>query len=155
MQTLKHAFTMIELIFVIIIIGILATIAIPRFGTMENHAVIASGRSDVMSIRAAISTLRQKSFVTGNSAYVTHLDNTGTGGINAAGVKIFDNNGTATDTLLTYPIVTKNASGHWMKTAADQYTYYVDSTPTVFDYNSSDGTFDCTSGSGYCDKLTQ
>lgn len=151
---------MIELIFVIIIIGILAMIAIPKFSSVENQAVISSGRATVMSVRAAISTLRQKGFMLGDSSYITSLD----AGVatNTAGVKIFDNNGTATDTLLTYPIITKNSSGGWMKTAANEYTYYVDSTPVVFDYNSTNGMFTC---SGYnagnaqakkdCSKLIQ
>ena len=153
----RHAFTMIELIFVIIVIGILAMIAIPKFSGVENQAVISSGRATVMSVRAAISTLRQKGFMLGNSSYITSLD----AGVaaNKTGVKIFDNNGTAADTLLTYPIITKNTSGGWMKTANNQYTYYVDSTPVIFTYNSNDGTFTCptnnTPAGKDCAKLSQ
>ena len=158
---LRHAFTMIELIFVIIVIGILAMVAIPKFSSVENQAVISSGRATVMSVRAAISTLRQKGFMLGKSSYITSLD----AGVakNTSGVKIFDNNGTnngtVSDTLLTYPIITKNTSGGWMKTAKNQYTYYVGSTPVIFTYNSNDGTFTCptnnTPAGKDCAKLSQ
>ena len=153
----KHAFTMIELIFVIIVIGILAMIAIPKFSGVENQAVISSGRATVMSVRAAISTLRQKGFMLGNSSYITSLD--ANVEKNTTGVKIFDNNGTIADTLLTYPIITRNTSGGWMKTAKNQYTYYVGSTPVVFTYNASNGIFTCpvnkTQAGKDCAKLTQ
>jgi general secretion pathway protein G len=141
----KHAFTMIELIFVIIVIGILAAVAIPKFSGIENQAVISSGRATVMSVRAAISTFRQKGFMLGNSSYISSLD-AGVA-VNTSGVKIFDNNGTTTDTLLTYPIITKSTSGGWIKTAINQYTYYVDSTPVPFTYNPNSGIFTCTTNS--------
>jgi general secretion pathway protein G len=152
-KTSRNAFTMIELIFVIIVIGILATIAIPRFAGVSEQAVIASGRSDVMSIRTAISTERQKRFMKGDSSYISHLDGNATAAP-GVGAIIFDNNGTSTNKLLTYGITTKNADGGWMKTNTDEYTYYVSGTPNVFNYNILDGTFNCTSGT-YCSKLTK
>ncbi len=39
---MKKAFTLIEIIFVIVIIGLLATVAIPRFLNLKNHSVIES-----------------------------------------------------------------------------------------------------------------
>ncbi len=152
LRSFRSAFTMIELIFVIIIIGILAAIAIPRFSGVESQAVIASGRSTVMSVRAAISTERQKYFMLGDSSYINRLDaNVAT---NTSDVKIFDNNGTATDVLLTYPIITKNASGGWMKTGSSTYTYNINGNLNTFTYNSTNGTFTCTSGT-YCKQLSQ
>ncbi|MDD2356781.1 MAG: type II secretion system protein [Thiovulaceae bacterium] len=153
-KTLRNAFTMIELIFVIIVIGILATIAIPKFSGVSEQAVIASGRSDVMSIRTAISTERQKRFMKGDSSYISHLDGlAATSSVN--GDMLFDNNGTTANKLLTYGITSKSSNGGWMKTNTDEYTYYVSGTPNVFYYTAADGNFSCISGSGYCDKLTK
>ena len=55
----RKAFTMIELVFVIVVIGILAAIAIPKFAATRDDAQIAKGRSDVAAIRAAIVSERQ------------------------------------------------------------------------------------------------
>lgn len=153
MQNFKSAFTMIEAVFVIVILGILAAIAIPKFTATRTDAVIAKGRSDVASIRTAISTERQKRFMKGDSSYISKLDHQiATPG---EGVTIFDNNGTATSILLTYGITTKNTDGGWMKTAADTYKYKVVGVQNTFTYDSVDGTFQCTGGETYCDKLTK
>ena len=44
---MKHAFTMVELIFVIIILGILAAMAIPKLAATRDDAEIAKGASDL------------------------------------------------------------------------------------------------------------
>ena len=144
---------MIELIFVIVVLGILVGIALPKFTATRTDAVIVKGRSDVASVRTAISTERQKRFMKGDSSYINHLDHQAA--TPGAGVVIFDNNGTASSTLLTYGITTKNSDGGWMKTAADTYTYNVSGVTNTFTYDSATGKFDCTGGEAYCAKLTK
>ncbi len=136
----RNAFTMIELVFVIVVLGILAAIAIPRFAATRDDAQIAKGRSDVAAIRAAIVSERQTRLLQGDSSYINHLD-AGVG--MGANVTLFDNNGTATSTILMYGIQTANSNGHWMKTAADTYTYQVIGQPVTFTYTQATGTFTC------------
>ena len=62
----RKAFTMIELVFVIVIIGILSAIAIPKFSATRDDAVVTRGRSAVASLRSALSTLRQKNILKGS-----------------------------------------------------------------------------------------
>ena len=52
---MKKAFTMIELIFVIVIIGILASVAIPKLTATRDDAVVAS---EITSLRQSIDNLR-------------------------------------------------------------------------------------------------
>ena len=152
MKNFKNAFTMIELVFVIVVLGILAGIAIPKFAATRTDAVIVSGRSDVASIRTAISTERQKRFMRGDSSYISSLDHqSATPGEN---VLLFDNNGSSTSVLLTYGITTKSTDGGWMKTAANTYTYSVAGTTNTFTYDNTTGIFTCTSGT-YCNNLTK
>ncbi len=52
----KHAkagFTLIELLIVVVIIGILATIAIPKFAATKDKAKLASVKTDVRNIMTA------------------------------------------------------------------------------------------------------
>ncbi len=73
MQSSRKAFTMLELIFVIVVIGILSAIAIPKFAVTRNDALITKARSEVAAMRAAVSTERQKRILKGN---FTDINNT-------------------------------------------------------------------------------
>ena len=150
MKKNRSAFSMIELVFVIVVLGILAGIAIPKFSATRTDAVIVKGRSDIASLQTAISTERQQHLMQGQSAYVTHVDASVAN--NTEGVTIFDSDG-AGNTLLTYGITTKNNDGGWMKIGTDTYTYNVAGSLNSFTYSSADGTFKCTSGN-YCSNLT-
>lgn len=143
MKKPRYAFTMIELIFVIVVLGILASVAIPRLAATRTDAEITKGRADVASIRSAIITERQSRLITGDSSYI-------------AGTSI--NTGGLFGGVLTYAISSGTGSGHWSSTGTDdintsQYNYNVAGTNTLFTYTRSDGRFDCASGT-YCSDLT-
>ena len=54
MKNFKNAFSMIELVFVIVVLGILASVAIPKFAATRTDAEISKGRADIASIRSGI-----------------------------------------------------------------------------------------------------
>jgi len=62
------AFTMVELIFVIIIIGILSSIAIPKFSKTTEEAYISKAKSTIASARSSLSMMRQKNILRGQTA---------------------------------------------------------------------------------------
>ena len=53
---MKKAFTMVELIFVIVIIGILVSIAIPRLSATRDDALIAKNSEYIIGVMTEIST---------------------------------------------------------------------------------------------------
>jgi len=53
---MKKAFTLIELIFIIVIISILAVVALPRLATTRDDALIAKNSKYIMGIMTEIST---------------------------------------------------------------------------------------------------
>ncbi|MDA3909403.1 MAG: prepilin-type N-terminal cleavage/methylation domain-containing protein [Sulfurimonas sp.] len=143
MQKSKNAFTMIEMIFVIVILGILAAIAIPRFAATRTDAQIAKGRSDIASIRSAIVNERQTWLIRGVSTYIKTGTDTET--INGATRKKMDNGGLFGGVLMS-PITNSSTQidGKWHSTAGSgTYYYQVSDTQFKFDYNATTGIFAC------------
>ncbi|MDD2652127.1 MAG: type II secretion system protein [Sulfurimonas sp.] len=138
----SHAFTVIELIFVIVVLGILASVALPKFAGVREQADIAKGKGDVATIRAAIANNRQKNVVLGSGGSYITAANLDTGGLFGG--------------VLITPMTPSSTSGHWDNNGANgngSYRYWVGSTSTQFDYNATTGSFGCTSGT-YCNQLT-
>jgi len=52
---MKKGFTLIELVMVIIILGVLASVAVPRYSNLTSQANVSAAKGALGSIRAAIS----------------------------------------------------------------------------------------------------
>jgi general secretion pathway protein G len=137
----RNAFTMIELVFVIVVLGILAAVAVPRLAATRDDAQIAKGRSDVAAIRAAIVSERQSRLLKGESKYITKLGTSG-----------FEGNGSGT--FMMYPPKTGSNNGEWRTSDGLAYKYKVVNEDTDFTYTPATGIFTCASGT-YCDKLAK
>ena len=74
----RKGFTLIELLIVVVIIGILAAIAIPKFANTKQKAIVASMKSDLRNLVTA-----QEAFFSDNNDYaglVGLVQANGTGG---------------------------------------------------------------------------
>jgi len=71
MRTIKKGFTLIELLIVVVIIGILAAIAIPKFANTKEKAYLATMKADLRNLLTA-----QEAYFADNQAYTTDLGNT-------------------------------------------------------------------------------
>ena len=133
------AFTMIELVFVIVVLGILAAIAVPKFSATRTDAEVTKGRADVSAIRSGIVSVRQKYLLRGHYGYINQLS--------SGGSELFDGNGTAGTEIMMYPVTpVSGKNGHWSGSDPD-YTYRVDNQNCVFHYDSSTGKFELNSAS--------
>lgn len=69
MKSLKSGFTMMELIFVIVVLGILSAIAIPRLAVTRDDATTAKIRADLSAIQSGIALRRSQNLMRGVVAF--------------------------------------------------------------------------------------
>ena len=74
MASSRRGFTLIELLIVVVIIGILAAIAIPKFANSKQKAYIAAMKSDLKTLVVA-----EEAFYADSTRYTAYLDTTITG----------------------------------------------------------------------------
>jgi type II secretion system protein G len=101
--TNRKGFTLIELLIVVVIIGILAAVAIPKFSNTKEKAYAATMKTDLKNLATV-----EESYFNDNSKYGTHTEL-------AAKPYEFKMSDAATQTSL---VVTASASG-WNATAKD------------------------------------
>jgi type II secretion system protein G len=67
LHTAKKGFTLIELLIVVVIIGILAAIAIPKFSNTKDKAKLASVKTDIRNFMTA-----EEAYFSDNQTYGTY-----------------------------------------------------------------------------------
>ena len=151
----KHhkAFTMIELVFVIVVIGILAAIAVPKFAATRGDAEIAKAKATVGAVRSSIATERQKRILRGDFANpITTLHSAD----NAISIFNADADGN-TGRVLEYSVPTcatlGKTQGCW-KVVGTNYRFMLP-TSGYADFNITNSRFDCDSSDANCKLLTQ
>ncbi len=147
----KKAFTMIELVFVIVVIGILSAVAIPKLAATRDDATITKARTTVSSIRSAIATERQKRILRGDFDHpITTLHS-----VNGV-FDVFNADADAnTGRVLEYPVRGCTASGKskgcWKLNGSD-YQFVMPDGATV-DFNITSSRFTCNPTSPNCRLL--
>jgi prepilin-type N-terminal cleavage/methylation domain-containing protein len=76
MQRTRQGFSLIELLIVVVIIGILASIAIPKFADTKRKAYVTAMKSDLKNMVSAA-----ESYFSDNNSYVGFASPTGSPGV--------------------------------------------------------------------------
>lgn len=135
---MKKAFTLIELVFVIVILGILATVAIPKLIVTRDDAEIAKAKSQIAAVRSGIQLKRNEMILSGTQGYPTNLED-GTccfGGILSTRIEERKDD---------------NSYG-WKKDTDGSYTINTNKEQVKFTYSDSDGSFKCEDAKSDDDK---
>ncbi|MBI5873099.1 MAG: type II secretion system protein [Candidatus Omnitrophica bacterium] len=117
----RKGFTLVELVMIIVILGILAAVAIPKYYNLQSQAQTAAEKGVVGGVRAGIHT-----YFVQNRAWPSSLDSASTGSCSKSNPcfgTVLSQGGVASDW-------TKNSSTRYMGPVGGNYSY-----------NSSDGAF--------------
>ena len=145
---------MIELVFVIVILGILAAVAIPRLAATRDDANLVKGQSQVSAIRSGIALQKSRRLLDGNTSALPNIDSVTN--YNASDERLFNFSDGNASNVLEYPILSRiNTDGSWVKTNLNAYAFRVLGVDNNFTYNNVTGLFNCTSGVASCDDLTR
>ena len=147
----QNAFTLIELIYVIVIIGILSAIAIPRFAESARQAHLSKAKNAVAIIQSAVTTERQKLILRGQAdVNITSLESTsGTPSI------LFDDiNGNTGNPALSNHVTPCNGGQYcWGRSGTAPYTYTYYSGDASVAFTLSGNRFTCTVDGSASGKL--
>ena len=117
----KKGFTLIELVMIIVILGILAAVAIPKYYDLSTSAKLAAEKGVLGGVRAGIHT-----YFAQNKAYPATLDSASTAACSGTNVCF--------DTVLGQGGITSD----WTKASATTYT---GPAATTYTYTAATGDF--------------
>ena len=131
---MRRGFTMLELVFVIVILGILSSIAGVKIFATRDDALIARARSDVASIRSGIINRYSSNMMRGSFGYPAQLEKSGSS--------------------VPFDDVIQGGAKDWTK-SGNNYTFKLGSKTVLLTYDSRNGTFDCPHSQSLCKALTE
>lgn len=131
---MKKAFTMIELVFVIVVLGILAAVAVPRLVGTRDDAIITKLRADVAAVQSGITLKRSEDMMKGVMKRLARLDQKEDG----------------TSCGSPFCAITQNAiKGNWETQDGVNYKFKISSNKYL-NFIYQDGTFECKKDDADC-----
>jgi prepilin-type N-terminal cleavage/methylation domain-containing protein len=149
---MKKAFTLIELIFVIVIIGVLASVAIPKFKNLTTHAKSSGVKSVVTSIQSSIDNIHGQWIINDNYKWIgaDGKDHTEDFNNSTGYPKKLDDGSKLFSYVLKVPIPACSdgkTNGCWKEEEDKKYSYYYSSSKVLkIEYNATNGTLECLDG---------
>lgn len=133
----SNAFTLLEIIISVVIIGILLSLAVPKFFIGRDDARLVLARSEVSAIISGISIYHSKSILVGSFDFPDLSP---------------DSNGRLFAQVLDGGIMQSQNSG-WSFLGKGLFKFTINDKSTIFKYDNTNGSFECASSSGLREGL--
>lgn len=147
----QSGFTMIELVIIIVVVGILAAAALPRFSNLKTQAQIAANQAFAGALRSAINILHTAWIAQGatGTSVTINMEGVASYGINSFGWRSANSNTTATATTCASLLNSATAPNVFIKNApqivvsasscSDSSCYVASGSNSVCTYTLQDG----------------
>lgn len=137
----KKGFSLIEIIFVLLTITIIITVAVSKFDQALDNTNITKIKSDIVQIRAGINLYKNKMILKNETVSFDSLD---------------DNDNLLFNRVLQTPILSsnENIAKAWSKISNTQYKVFLDNENALeFNFDTTKYTFDCDITNTFCKEL--
>ena len=137
----KKGFSLIEIIFVLLTITIIITVAVSKVDTALDNTNLTKIKSDIIQIRAGINLYKNSKILKNETVTFTSLD---------------DDNEDLFSKVLPTPIKAsqENIAKSWSKITDQKYKVFIDNENAIeFIFDTTKYTFDCDIKNTYCEEL--
>jgi general secretion pathway protein G len=137
----KKAFSLLEIIFVLIVMSVITTLAVSKFDTAFTNTNVTKIKSDILQIRAGINSYKSKMILKDSDDDLEQLD---------------DNDIMLFNKILENPILSSNEPivKAWTKLSNSKYKVYVTNHSFLeFHYDNETYIFDCDISNELCKEL--
>ncbi|MFY4844116.1 type II secretion system protein [Aliarcobacter butzleri] len=139
------AFSLIEIIVVLLIVAIITTFAMTKFNQVTNKTHLVALKSQLALIQSGISKQKNKNIFLSNLPNISSLDDAST---NVNNQELFKK-------VIDFSILSTNTSdrklGSWAKVSQNSYIFYLESNPINFVLENN--SFVCKSQEDICKEL--
>ena len=141
MLNYRKSFSLIEIIFTIVILAVIATIALPRLFSTTNENSFIQLKSDIATIQNALFNYKKNAVLQNLPQTLDSLDEDN--------INLFNK-------ILKHPIIATNEYPFWSKNSQESYIFHFSQKEQLeFTYNSSEFTFSCDKHNALCQKVLQ
>jgi N-methylation len=135
----RRAYTLLELIFIVVILGVLSAVAIPRLFFSRSDATMANAKTQLAAIRSGISLRYNDNILQAKPGFPAKLDD---GDPNKLFSKVID-----------IAIKDSGNKNGWHRISDDKYTFKLDGKVANFKYDKNSGDFSCNDSNDICKSL--